>query len=80
MGIEKTLKRAEVFLGLDDSDLEKIAALPSCREEAYEAEAVVFRASDKAEYLYVLELTGISGDMTPTDDTTWGAVKSMFRE
>jgi len=55
MGIEKTLKRAEVFLGLDDSDLEKIAALPSCREEAYEAEAGIFRAGDKAEYLYVLE-------------------------
>jgi hypothetical protein len=31
------------------------------------------------EYLYVLELTGISGDPTGTEPTTWSAVKSMFR-
>ena len=55
MGIEKTLKRAEVFLGLDDSDLSKIAALPSCREEAYQPEEVIFRAGDEARYLYVLK-------------------------
>ena len=55
MGIEKTLKRAEVFLGLDDSDLSKIAALPSCREEAYQPEEVIFRAGNEARYLYVLK-------------------------
>ncbi len=55
MGIEKTLKRAEVFLGLDDSDLSKIAALPSCREEAYQPEEVIFRAGDEAKHLYVLK-------------------------
>ncbi len=55
MGIEKTLKRAEVFLGLDDSDLSKIAALPSCREEAYQPEGVIFRIGGKAKYLYVLK-------------------------
>ena len=55
MGIEKTLKRAEVFLGLDDSDLSKIATLPSCREGAYQPERVIFRTGDKAKYLYVLK-------------------------
>lgn len=55
MGIEKTLKRAEVFLGLDDGDLGKIAALPSCREEAYQPEVVIFRIGDEAKYLYVLK-------------------------
>ena len=55
MGIEKTLKRAEVFLGLDDSDLSKIAALPSCREEAYQSEEVIFKAGNEARYLYVLK-------------------------
>jgi len=55
MGIEKTLKRAEVFLGLDDSDLSKIAALPSCREEAYQPEEVIFRTGDEAKHLYVLK-------------------------
>ncbi len=37
MGVTDTLKRTEVFLGLDDSDLDKIAALPSCREVSYQA-------------------------------------------
>ncbi len=55
MSIEKALKRAEVFLGLDDSDLSKIAALPSCREEAYQPEDVIFSAGDEAEYIYVLK-------------------------
>ena len=54
MGIEKTLKRAEVFLGLDDSELDKIAALPSSREEVYHAEEFIFRAGDAAKYLYLL--------------------------
>lgn len=59
MGIEKTLKRAEVFLGLDDNDLSQIAALPSCREETYQPEGVIFRAGDKAKYLYVLKGGGV---------------------
>lgn len=55
MGIESTLKRAEVFLGLDDSDLNKIATLPSCREQTYQPETVIFRTGDEAKYLYVLK-------------------------
>jgi len=55
MSIEKTLKRAEMFLGLDDSDLSKIAALPSCREGAYQPGEVIFRVGDEAKYLYVLK-------------------------
>ncbi|MFC2005814.1 cyclic nucleotide-binding domain-containing protein [Chloroflexota bacterium] len=55
MEIEKTLRRAEVFLGLNDSDLSKIAALPSCREESYQPEGVIFRAGDEAKCLYVLK-------------------------
>ena len=55
MSIEKTLKRAETFLGLDDSDLSKIAALPSCREEAYQPGEVIFGVGDETKYLYVLK-------------------------
>lgn len=55
MGIEETLKRAEVFLGLDDSDLNKIASLPSSREETYQAQEIIFRAGDEAKYLYVIK-------------------------
>jgi len=55
MGIEETLKRTEVFLGLDDGDLHKIASLPSCREIACQAQETIFRAGDKAKNLYVLE-------------------------
>ncbi|MFC1939541.1 cyclic nucleotide-binding domain-containing protein [Chloroflexota bacterium] len=54
--IEQTLKRAEVFLGLDDSDLSKIAALPSCQKEAYKPEEIVFRGGNEAKYLYILEV------------------------
>jgi CRP/FNR family cyclic AMP-dependent transcriptional regulator len=55
MGIKETLKRAEVFLELDDSDLQKIASLPSCREVTYQAQETIFQAGDEANNLYVLE-------------------------
>ena len=54
MDIVASLKRAEIFLGLNDSDLRKIAELPSCREEAYQEGEVVFRADDEAKEIYVL--------------------------
>jgi len=55
MGIEETLKRAEVFLELEDDDLDRITALPSCREVTYQANEAIFRAGDEAKYLYVLQ-------------------------
>lgn len=55
MSVEQTLQRAEVFLGLDDSELGKIASLPSCREEAYQSAEFIFRAGDEARYLCVLK-------------------------
>ena len=55
MEVEKTLKRAEVFLGLDDNDLNKIASLNSCREKSYQPGELIFQAGDEAKYLYILK-------------------------
>ena len=55
-----TLKRAEVFLGLEDAQLEKIAALPSCRYLEFAAGENVFRGGDRAVDLYVLDSGQIS--------------------
>ncbi|MFH1382315.1 MAG: cyclic nucleotide-binding domain-containing protein [Chloroflexota bacterium] len=55
MSVEKTLKRAEVFLGLDDSELSKIADLPSCQEETYQAGDLIIREGDEARSIYVLK-------------------------
>ena len=55
MGIEQVLKRAEGFLGLDDSELCQIANLPSSREESYQAQQIIFKGDDRAEYLYILK-------------------------
>jgi CRP-like cAMP-binding protein len=48
------LKRSEIFLGLDNSDLQKIVDLPSCQENTYQPEEVIFSAGQAAEHLYVL--------------------------
>ena len=50
-----TLKRAEVFLGLDDERLVKIAALPSCRYLDFAVGDIIFRDGDEALDLYVLD-------------------------
>jgi len=55
MSIVDTLKRSELFLGLDDDDIQKIVDLPSCRETSYEAQATIFELGDAAVNLYVLE-------------------------
>ena len=75
MGSEKTLKRAEVFLGLDDGDLNKIAALPSCREESYQSGEVIFRAGDEARYLYVLKEGQVSLVMEVSPKSRQAATK-----
>jgi len=49
------LKRAEVFLGLDDTALSRIAALPSCRVASYVGGQVFFRANDEAENIFILQ-------------------------
>jgi toluene monooxygenase system ferredoxin subunit len=44
-----------VFVGLDDSDLEKIASLPSWQRNTYGAGESVFRENDIAKDFYILE-------------------------
>ena len=49
------LKRCEIFIGLEDSDFQKIVELASCPCRAFQAEEIIFRAGDKAEHLFVVE-------------------------
>lgn len=55
MGAIETLKRCEVFLGLDDGSLQKIADLPSCQENSYQAQQVIFESGGEARDFYVVE-------------------------
>jgi len=55
LSIVEILKRCELFLGLDDNDLQKIVDLPSCQEKACKTQEIIFRAGEEAEHLYMLE-------------------------
>ncbi len=55
MNTVQILKRCELFLGLEDNDLQKIVELPSCQEKTYQAEETIFEAGEQAKQLYVLE-------------------------
>ena len=55
MSAIEILKRCELFLGLDDSDLQKIVDLPSYREEGYKADEIIFEEGEEAKHFYVLE-------------------------
>lgn len=54
VGIETTLKRTELFLGLDDAALLKIAELPSSHKAVFSPGATIFKNRERATYLYVL--------------------------
>ena len=55
MSILGTLKRCEVFPGLDDTDLLKIDELASCQEESYQAQEIIMTAGTEARKFYVVE-------------------------
>ena len=55
MGVVEALKRSEVFLGLDDSELIEIANLPSTKEESWQPNQFIFRKGERAKLLYVLK-------------------------
>ncbi len=54
MEIETILKRSELFLGLDDPDLLKIAELPSSHKALFSPGDIIFKNGEGANYLYVL--------------------------
>lgn len=55
MDLVPVLRRCEVFVGLDDSDLKKIAALPSWRRNTYSEGESIFRENVVARDFYILE-------------------------
>lgn len=54
------LKRCEVFVGLNDNDLQKIADLPSWRKDIYSAGDFIFLEGSASKDFYVLEEGEIS--------------------
>jgi len=50
----EVLRRSELFLGLSDAGLRKIADLPSCTIRHYETRQRIFKAGEEANNLYVL--------------------------
>src|SRR4030042_939809 len=55
MELLQLLKRCEVFVGLDDIDLQKIADLHSWIKKTYSAGESVFHENDIAKDFYILE-------------------------
>lgn len=55
MDIVSILKRCEVFVGLDDTEVEKIAALHSWRRETYKEGIFIFYENVRANDFYILE-------------------------
>lgn len=55
MDIVQVLRRCEVFVGLADNDLEKIARLPSWQRNTYNAGEFIFRENNVARDFYILD-------------------------
>jgi CRP-like cAMP-binding protein len=53
--IMNALKRSEVFLGLEDASLEKIASLASSIEKIIQPGEVLFQSGERADYVYILK-------------------------
>lgn len=51
----EVLKRCEVFLGLTDEELQKLALLPSCRLRNVKAGVTIFKEGEVANTLYVVD-------------------------
>ena len=55
LNVAPALKRCEVFVGLDDSDLQKIANLSSWQRNSYRVGEYIFRQDATAKDFYILE-------------------------
>jgi CRP/FNR family cyclic AMP-dependent transcriptional regulator len=53
--IEDTLKRSDVFLGLDNRELTIIASLPSSRSISFETGQFLFKTGEEAKSIFVVE-------------------------
>lgn len=60
MNLVQVLKRCEVFVGLDDSDLAKIAGLSSWRSNTYRAGEFIFHENAPAKDFYILDKGEVS--------------------
>ena len=68
MNLVQVLRRCEVFIGLDDSDLEKIASLSSWQRNTYRVGEFIFHENAVAEDFYILEEGQISLVVTLHDE------------
>ena len=55
MDVVSVLKRCEMFIGLNDDDLRKVAALHSWRRETYSEGNFIFKENVLANNFYILE-------------------------
>ena len=88
MNLMQLLKRCEVFVGLSDDGLQKIADLPSWRENSYDIGDFIFHENDTATNFYIMEegeislIVALNGNelkdkkQTPVDTITKGDVFS----
>ena len=53
--IVSILKRSEVFLGLEDEYIEKIASLPSTNEKTLQSGDILFQSGEFASNLYIIK-------------------------
>ena len=60
MNLVPLLKRCELFIGLDDSDLQKIASLPSWQRNTCNTGDFIFQEGTVAKEFYILEEGEIS--------------------
>ena len=60
MNLIPLLKRCELFLGLEDSDFQEIANLPSWQKNTYDAGDFIFREGAVAKEFYILDEGEIS--------------------
>jgi len=56
------LRKSQLFWGLSDSQIDKLASL--CWEESYRAGAHIFNAGDRAEHLYIIMEGRVALEMT----------------
>jgi CRP-like cAMP-binding protein len=79
MAIIDIVRRSELFLGLDDVDIQKIVDLPSCQEVEYDDGEAIFSAGDKAEHLYILEEGRVSLVLRLPSDSSAEARHKQWR-
>ncbi|MFC1902990.1 cyclic nucleotide-binding domain-containing protein [Chloroflexota bacterium] len=79
MNTIEIIRRSELFVGLDNEDIQKIVNLPSCKTKAYEDQEIICEAGKEAQHLYIIDEGQVNLVLKQPSNSSQSTEPTLFR-